>query len=588
LSGGRERRGVAASPGIAIGVAFVLRRERLVIPEYRIEPEQVEAEVARLELAFDETRTQLDLIREGMKGVGLIVELFDAQFLFLKDPVLFENAIANVRTSRLNAEWALQRELRRLETLFERMPDTYLRERSSDVSFVVRRVLQALMGREPEGLRNVPPGVIVVAEDLSTAELAHIEPGQIHGIVTEGGSRTSHVTIVARSLEIPAVVGVGEGFVSGVADGSELIVDGHAGVVISDADASTVAEFEKRRHYLEALERRLLRYANLPAETQDGIRIRTLANIDQLAEVHDAMLYGAEGIGLYRTEFMFMNRIELPGEEEQFEHYRDILEAVAPHSAVIRTLDLGGEKVPGEFGLGDEPNPALGLRGVRMSAGRPEVFRVQLRALLRASAYGQLKILIPMVSSLTEVQFARHELGAAREQLRAEGHRVADHVQIGVMIETPAAALTADVIAPRVDFLSIGTNDLLQYTLAVDRTNEHVAYLYEPLHPAHLRLIQRICQAARRAGIAAGMCGEMAGDPLNCWLLVALGVGELSMAPFSIPLLKKILRESSGAEARELLAQALRLSSAAEIRRAVESCMSNRFRDEFVGILPTR
>ncbi len=579
------RHGVAASPGISIGPAFVLRRERLVIPEYRIEPAQVDEEIDRLKRAFSEVRARLEEIRAGMSETGLVGDIFNAQFLFLEDPTLLDQAVHNIREARVNAEWALQREQRRLEALFESIADPYIRGRSSDVGFMVRRVLQALMGREPEGLANAPPGVIVVAGDLSPAELAQVTRRAIAGLVTESGSRTSHVTIMARSLEIPAVVGAGSGLVREVADGDLLIVDGHRGRVLIGPDPATVVEYRKRMADLQALSRRLQRYVDLPAETRDGVSVRMLANVDLSAEIPDALRYGAEGIGLYRTEFLFMNRRDIPDEEEQIVAYREILQAVAPHAAVIRTLDLGGEKLPTGLELAEEPNPALGLRGVRMSLARPAVFRTQLRALLRASQYGKLKILLPMVSVLAEVEFARAEIAHVREELAREGQPMAGEIPLGVMIETPAAAMIADLITPHADFLSIGTNDLLQYTLAVDRTNEQVAYLYEPMHPAHIRMIQRICQAASRSGIVVGMCGEMAGDPLHSWILLALGIGELSMAPFAIPLLKKILRDSTLAEARDLLSAILHMGSAVEIREHVEKTMLTRFPVEFEGML---
>ncbi len=579
-----ERLGVGAAPGIAVAPCYILRRERLVIPEYAIPPERVESEVARLHRAFEETRQRLGAIRDGMKDMGLVADVFDAQFLFLVDPTLLENAEREIRGERRNAEWALERELRRLEAVFEAISDAYIRERSSDVGFVVRRVLQALMGREPEGIRNAPPGVIVVAGELSPGEVAQMERGRVSGIVTEGGSKTTHVAIMARSLEIPCVVGVG-GLVRELEDGVTLIVDGGTGRVLVAPDAASIREYEKRSSQRSELAQRMLRFASLPAETLDGIRVGMLANVDQQEEIPDALRYGAEGIGLFRTEYLFMNRSDLPSEEEQFGEYRRILEAVAPRGTVIRTLDLGGEKVPSGVELSAEPNPALGLRGVRLSHVRPELFRMQLRALLRASAYGQLKLLIPMVSSLTEVTYVKRELAEARAALCSEGHALADSVGLGIMIETPAAALVTDLIAPMVDFLSIGTNDLLQYTLAVDRENEHVAYLYEPLHPAILRLIQRVSQAGRRAGIVVSMCGEMAGDPLNAWILLALGVGELSMAPSSIPLIKKIVRESSMQEARKVLHQALSLDSASDVRHAVVTAMHRRFPTEFESLL---
>ncbi len=581
MSQGAERRGVPASPGIAIGPAFVLRREGLVIPEYRIEASAVDAEVARLQSACVHTRARLREIRVAIEGSGLVANIFDAQFLFLEDPALLESAEETIRSERVNAEWALQREVARLRRLFESIKDPYIRERSSDVGLIVRRVLEALMGRQPEGLANAPPGVILVAEDLSPADVAQVSRERIAGIVTEGGSRTSHVTIIARSFEIPAVVGAGSDLVRTLQDGARLIIDGRSGQVLIDPDESAVAEYEKRLTDFEARTREYLRYVDLPAETRDGAAIRLLANVDMREEIPHAVRYGAQGIGLYRTEFLFMNRQDLPDESEQEVAYREILEAIAPREAVIRTLDLGGDKVPSGLGLADEANPALGLRGVRLSQNRPEVFQAQLRALLRASPHGRLKIMVPMISEVAELRFARTEFERARSALAGEGVRVDPHVGLGVMIETPAAAMICDLIAPGADFLSIGTNDLLQYTLAVDRTNESVAYLYEPLHPANLRMIRRITQAARHAGIPVGMCGEMAGDPLHVWILLALGIGELSMTPFSIPLVKKILRDSTMREARELLAGALGQSSAAEVRTHVEEAMVRRFPLEF-------
>ncbi len=576
-----ERRGIPVSPGIAIGPAFVLRRERIVIPERRIRPDQADHEIERLRVAFAETRAKLEEIRRGMQGTGLVGTIFDAQFLFLEDPTLIEPAEAAIREQLLNAEWAIERQWRRLEQVFESMHDPYIRERASDIGFVVRRVLEALMGREPEGLRNAPRGVIVVAEEVSPGEVAQVTRDSVAGFVTETGSRTSHVTIMARSLGIPAVVGVGGELSRELADGVTLVLDGRTGRVLVDPDAATIAEYRKQIADLLVVSRELMRYVDLPAETKDGVAVRLLANVDQIDEAREALRYGAEGIGLYRTEFLFLNRHDLPSEDEQRAAYAEIIEAVAPYSATVRTLDLGGEKVPTGLDLSEEPNPALGLRGVRMSNNRPDVFKTQLRALLRASTAGKLKILLPMVSNLAEVQFARQTLEAVKAELADEGVPFDHEVPLGVMIETPAAAMIADLIAPLADFLSIGTNDLVQYTLAVDRSNEHVAYLYEPLHPAHLRMIQRIGQAARRAGIVVGMCGEMAGDPLHCWVLLALGIGELSMAPFAIPLLKRILRDSTAAEARDLLAEALRLGSAEEIRERVEDRMRARFPQAF-------
>jgi phosphotransferase system enzyme I (PtsI) len=585
---GAERSGVGASPGIAVGPAYVVRRERLIIPEYRVPDTQVDAEIERLERAFQQTRELLAGIRAGMEATGLLGNIFDAQFLFLEDPTLREQTAGQIRDQHLNAEWALQREMDRLGALFESIGDPYIRERRSDVAFVVRRVLQALMGREPRGLSGMPEGVIVVAEDLAPADVAQVKPGQVAGFVTEAGARTSHVAIMARSLDIPAVVGVGSGLVAQVPDGALLAVDGREGEVWIDPPPDLLEDFEQRRGQFLMLARHLLRYADLPAETRDGVRVLLHANIAASDEVADSLRYGAEGIGLYRTEFLFMNRTELPDEEEQVRAYREILEAVAPRSVVIRTLDLGADKLPSHLDLLGEANPALGIRGVRLYQRRREIFRTQLRALLRAGAYGRLRILLPMVCSMEELEFAKAELAEVRKELEAGEGAIGGESELGVMVETPAAAIITDLLVRNVDFLSIGTNDLLQYTLAVDRGNEHVAYLYEPLHPAHLRMIERICQAGRRAGVMVGMCGEMASDPLNCWILLALGVGELSMAPSFIPLIKKIIRESTLEEARELYAEVSELESAAEIRKLAGNALARRFPVEFERMAPKR
>jgi phosphotransferase system enzyme I (PtsI) len=586
MSAGARRSGVGASPGIAIGPAYVVRRQQLIIPEYRVSEAQVASEIERLEQAFQHTRELLAEIRASMEATGLLGNIFDAQFLFLEDPTLREQTADRIRGERLNAEWALQRELNRLEALFESIDDPYIRERRSDVAFVVRRVLQALMGREPRGLSGMPEGVIVVADDLAPADVAQVKAGQVKGFVTQAGARTSHVAIMARSLDIPAIVGVGAGLVEQVPDGAVLAVDGRQGEVQIDPSPEVLEEFEQRQGQFLTLARHLLRYADLPAETRDGVRVLLHANIAARDEVADSLRFGAEGIGLYRTEFLFMNRPELPDEEEQVWAYREILEAVAPHSVVIRTLDLGADKLPTDVQLLGEANPALGIRGIRLYRRRSEIFRTQLRALLRAGAYGRLRILLPMVCSMEELAFAQAELSAIRGELTQAGVPLGEGTELGVMVETPAAAIIADLLVRNVDFLSIGTNDLLQYTLAVDRGNEHVAYLYEPLHPAHLRMIERICQAGRRAGVVVGMCGEMASDPLHCWILLALGVGELSMAASAIPLIKKIIRESTIEEARDLYAEVLDLGSAAEIREVVRNALTRRFPIEFEQLAP--
>jgi len=437
-----------------------------------------------------------------------------------------------------------------------------------------------LVGRGQDDLTSIKGNVIVVAYDLSPADTIQMNLNHVAGFITDMGGRISHTAILSRSLGIPAVVGL-ETATSVVNDGDLLIVDGYGGTVIVNPDKAISEEYMKKREQIKLLEREVLKYAALPAETCDGYRIRMGGNIELVEELPMAISHGAEGIGLYRTEILYLNREDLPSEEEQFQTYKSVAEGIAPNSAVIRTLDVGGDKFLSKYGYDHEANPALGLRAIRFSLKEPHIFKIQLRGILRASAFGKLKMLFPMISGIGEIRKAKAILEEAKEELIREGIPFDEGLQIGAMIEIPSASIIADALAHEVDFFSIGTNDLIQYALAIDRINKHVSYLYEPLHPAILRMIKGIVEAGHRAGIEVGMCGEMAADPAYVLIFLGMGLDELSMTPFYIPRVKKILRGSSYEDAKQLLEEASQLSTATEIERCVKERMAERFPDDF-------
>jgi phosphotransferase system enzyme I (PtsI) len=565
--------GVPAAPGIGIGVAAVLRREEPVVPEYTVAADAVAAEVERLERAVAAAAQQLERIRAPLASVEIVDAILRTQIMILEDRQLLEDTTRRIRSERINAEWAVEQELRRLDRLFASMEDAYLRERRADLRYAARRLLQNLLGHEPERLGELRGPAVVIASDLSPAEIGQIDRRRVVAFVTEAGGRTSHAAIVATSLGLPAVVGV-DGATTRVRDGESVIVDGAAGRVVLHPDALTIQGYRGRIRSEAAQEREWLRRADLPAETRDGRPIQMLANIERAEELSHIRSYGARGVGLFRTEFLYLNRARAPDEEEQLGHYRAVLEAVAPDAAVIRTLDLGADKLPCSVSRRAEMNPALGLRGIRVSLGDRALLRLQLRAMLRASAHGRLRILLPMVASVEEVRATREALEEARAELEREGRAVGSDVALGAMVETPAAVAIADVLAREADFLSIGTNDLIQYMLAVDRENESVAYLYNALHPAVLRAIRDCVLAAHRADRSVAVCGEMASDPVSSLVLLGLGVDGLSMQAAAIPRVKAVLRATTQADARALARRLVELSSGAEVAECLRKATS--------------
>ncbi len=574
----KELRGIPVSPGVVIGKAYLVDRRKVRPPEQIIDADAVEGEVARFHAALEETRRQLEELkvhyhRQHLGEYGSIV---DVHLLMTSDRMIVHETEKLVRAQLHSADWALWQVLERLKASFDAMDDEYFRDRKTDVEHLGDRILRNLSGRRHEQMADIRADVVVVAHDLSPMDTAQMDVERVRAFVTDLGGRTAHTAILARSLNIPAVVGLET--ISDVAYGGDaIVVDGLTGAVILNPSEAELAVYRDRRERYAAYRRELESFSALPAVTRDGHKVRVAANIELLEEVRNLRRFGAEGIGLYRTEFLFLNRDRPPTEAEHEAACRSVAEAVHPFPVTIRTLDVGGDKFVHALSQQEEMNPSLGLRSIRLCLKERGIFKAQLRGILRASAVGNVRVMFPMVSGLGELLQAKAALEEAREELRREGSAFDPHLPVGVMIEVPSAALTADALAPHVDFFSVGTNDLIQYSLAIDRGNEHVAYLYEPLHPAVLRLIRMTVEAGHRHGIRVAVCGEMAGDELYTLVLLGLGVDELSMHAQSVPRIKRILNHASLAEAQSLLADALGFGTAEEVNRAVDDFMRRRY-----------
>jgi len=545
-------------------------------PRRKISAEEVEAELARLEAAIELSVHQLDGVKARMQAADGAEHLaiLEVHRAMLRDPSLVDESRRLVREERVNVEWAVKRTIRKIKGAFSE-DDEFFRERRSDVDYVGERIVKNLLGQGVDVAETPPPGSIVVARDLSPADTAILfHDRKVAGLVTDAGGITSHTAIVARALEIPAVVGAGKATTT-AERGDWIVVDGGRGLVVVNPSAGERADYEAARIRQMEREAELARLKDLPAETVDGVRLRMLGNIEFGEEVPGLLSHGGEGVGLYRTEFLFMGREELPTEEDHYRDYRQILDAMGGRPVTIRTFDLGGDKLPS--GQKDHSeNPALGLRAVRYCLRHPDLFHAQLRAAVRAAAHGNLRLMFPMVSGVAEVRAAKRMLAEAFEEVVAQG-LPARMPPVGIMVELPAAAVVADRLAQEVDFLSIGTNDLIQYTIGVDRQNKDVAYLYKPLHLAVLRMLRSIADAARAAGKTVSMCGEMAGEPLYTLVLLGLGLDELSMNGPSIPLVKRVIRSASARQGRELLDRILGLNTADDIEREVRAEMTRRF-----------
>jgi phosphoenolpyruvate-protein phosphotransferase (PTS system enzyme I) len=576
----RVLKGIPASGGVAIGKGFFLNRVLPRSVRSTVGREQVDEEIAAFQRAVARSREQILHIRDGVADSSSEHhQILSVHLALLEDSMLVEQTVKTIRENQYAADWAFNKVLQNLLETFHRIEDPYLRERGHDLRQIGHRVLENLAGRSVDSVAAIREPVIIVAHDLSPADTAQILKSPVLGFATDVGSRTSHTAITARSLGIPAVVGV-EGATEEYRFAETVIVDGEEGVVVFDPTEETVREYQGRRKAYAQRTRDLAKFARLPTVTRDGKTLLLLANIEFPEEATVALRSGADGVGLYRTEFLFLNRKDIPSEEEHFETYRKVAEKFVRHPVTIRTLDLGGDKFASQLELADEMNPAMGLRAIRFCLKEKEIFKPQLRAILRASTYGKVQMMFPMISGVGELREAMAVVEEVRGELRRRRIPYDKEMPIGIMIEIPAAAIVSDLLAREVGFFSIGTNDLIQYSLAIDRVNEHVSYLYEPLHPAILRMIRRVVEAGHDAGIPVSMCGEMAGEPIYSYALLGLGLDELSMNAAAIPRVKRILRKSVAYEAKEFAGSLLLHATAAEIDRALRKKVEDLFPDE--------
>ena len=569
--------GLAASPGVVIGEVFRIH-DRVDIPRHSIAANGVPAEVHRFlhatelvkkDLRAIRHRLHLDAHRDG-------ADIFQAHIMMLEDPTMVERIRSHIATHHVNAEAAVADVGAEFIDVFSQSENSYFRERSLDLNDLVQQLTSALMGEERLDLYNQENEVIVVAHNLTPSDTVLMRKTKVLAFVTEVGTRVSHTAILARSLGIPAVVGVGS-HITKAETGDQMVVDGTHGRVIMWPDEEQINEYRIEQEEYAKVEVDLSALRAVDLQTTDGRQVEIAANIEFLEEIELIQRYGAKGVGLYRTEYFYMDRDDLPSEEELFQDYRHMVEQVSPEAATIRTLDIGGDKLVPHLDLGGSMDSLMGLRSIRLCLKYPDIFMIQLRAILRASSYGNVKIMFPMISGLDELREAKWHLKKAQARLAEERIPFDPKVEIGAMIELPAAALSADLLAKEVDFFSIGTNDLIQYTIAIDRRNEETLPLYEPLHPAVLRLIQNVLRVAVDAEIDITVCGEMAGDPVLSVLLIGMGYGKLSMSPAVIPEIKKVISSISLQDAQRLVAEIMKLSTAGEIETYIWREAMDRF-----------
>ena len=570
--------GIPASPGVVSGQLAVFAHEEVRIHPTPIQEDQIDSEMRRLEAALLKTREQIQKIKEqlahsiGEQETGI----FEAHLLVAGDSTIVSAVRKQLQLRKICVEHVYQHVIHTYAQSLRQVEDPYLRERAADILDVGRRVVHNLLGRKLADIYALDAPSIILAHDLSPSDTALLNRQMALGFATEAGSTTSHTAIMARSLNIPAVVGLHE-VLRRCESGAPVILDGYSGLLIVHPSEQTRYEYgqiEKRRHEVE---QRLEALRDTPADTTDGRHIILSANVELPEDLPLIAESGAEGIGLYRTEFMFLNRVQFPGEDEQMNIYRQVVQASRPHLAIIRTLDLGGDKLPTHQGLDPEANPFLGWRAIRYCLERPEIFKVQLRAICRSNPGGKIRVMFPMIATREELAAALTLLREAREELKAAGIPAAEEVEAGAMIEVPSAALIAERLAPMVQFFSIGTNDLTQYTMAADRTNERVASLYQPTHPGVLSLIRRVVEAARNHGIWVGVCGEMASDVVMTPVLVGLGVDEMSMGSVSVPRVKKAIQSLSFAECEALALGVLQMDSGEEVRQQLEKVAQQKY-----------
>ena len=565
--------GISGSRGVAVGNVYRYIQEEIVIPDYTVADDKVEEEIGKFAAAMAATLKQLDTIRQkALDEMGPEeAAIFEAHMQIAQDPSLSDGIKSLVESSHTNVVAATAQTIETFANIFLGMEDAYMRERGADIKDIGDRLMRNMLGMNPRGLSHISGEVILVAQDLAPSDTASLDKNVVKGIVTAAGGPTSHAAIMARTLEIPAVMGVGD--IESFVDGDKAVVLGTDGIVEVNPSDADWAEYTNQAAAFQEELKRLRESANLEATTTDGHHVELFGNIGKAKDAKNALTMGAQGIGLYRTEFLYMENDELPAEDVQFEEYKKVAQDMKGKPVIIRTMDIGGDKELKCLDLPSEMNPFLGYRAIRISLNRPDIFKVQLRALLRASAFGDIHIMYPMIASVEEVKQANAMLDECKEELIAEGKEFNKDIKVGIMIEVPAAAVISPILAKYVDFFSIGTNDLCQYTLAVDRMNEAIGSLYQPLHPGVLRLIKHVIDASHEHGKSTGMCGELASDPVATMILLGLGLDEFSMTASSIPLIKNILRSVSKAECEEVANKALTMDTAEEITGYAKSVL---------------
>lgn len=568
--------GISGSRGVAVGNVYKYIQEEIIIPDYTVADGDVEAEIGKFAAAMAATLKQLDIIRQkALVDMGPEeAAIFEAHMQIAQDPSLSDGIKSLVESTKTNVVAATAQTIDTFAGIFLGMDDPYMRERGADIKDIGDRLMRNMLGMNPRGLSHISGQVILVAHDLAPSDTASLDKNVVKGIVTAAGGPTSHAAIMARTLEIPAVMGVGD--IESFVDGARAVVLGTDGVALMNPSDAEWADYSAQAEAFQDELKRLKDSANLEAVTVDGHHVDLFGNIGKSKDADNAINMGASGIGLYRTEFLYMENDELPAEDVQFEEYKQVAESLHGNPVIIRTMDIGGDKELKCLDLPEEMNPFLGYRAIRISLNRPDIFKVQLRALLRASAFGDIHIMYPMIASVEEVKCANVMLEECKAELRKEGVAFNEDIKVGIMIEVPAAAVIAPILAKYVDFFSIGTNDLCQYTLAVDRMNEAIGNLYQPLHPGVLRLIKGVIDASHEQGKFTGMCGELAGDPVATMILLGLGLDEFSMTASSIPLIKNILRFVSKAECEAVATHALTLDTAEEITAYAKSVLAEK------------
>ena len=569
--------GIPASPGIVFGKALVLKEEKIVLDFQKISDDQVEAEVARFYAGREAAVEQLNSIHQrALKSLGEEkAAIFEGHLMILEDEELEEEIIDYLRSNKVNASVAASKIIDQQVEMLSEIDDEYLKERAGDIRDIGNRLIKNILGMHIVDLGDIAEESILVAYDLTPSETAQLNLEKVLGFITDIGGRTSHTSIMARSLELPAIVGTND-VTARVNTGDYLILDAVNNRVYVNPTQAEIDELKTLEAKLAEEKAELAKLKDLPAVTLDGHKVEVVANIGTIRDCEGAHRNGAEGVGLYRTEFLFMDRDQLPSEEEQFIAYKEVVEAMEGRLVVLRTMDIGGDKELPYLNLPKEMNPFLGWRAIRIALDRREILRAQLRAVLRASAFGKLAVMFPMIISVEEIRELKSVLETLKAELRAEGKAFDENIQVGVMVETPSAAVNAKFLAKEVDFFSIGTNDLTQYTLAVDRGNELISHLYNPMSPSVLGLIKQVIDASHAEGKWTGMCGELAGDERATLLLLGMGLDEFSMSAISVPHIKKLVRHVSYQEAKALADEALQKPTAAEIEQLIQAFLAEK------------